>query len=61
MQWNRGKFRQNGNCGYVLKPNFMISETQDRSQLQFDPTQVGDSAWQETLLKIQVKLGKELF
>ncbi|CAF0940034.1 unnamed protein product, partial [Didymodactylos carnosus] len=32
MQLNQGKFEYNGNCGYLLKPNFMI-----RSDRTFDP------------------------
>ncbi|XP_078079844.1 1-phosphatidylinositol 4,5-bisphosphate phosphodiesterase delta-3-like isoform X2 [Mustelus asterias] len=33
MDLNKGKFRQNGRCGYILKPSFM----RDRS-IQFDPS-----------------------
>jgi len=54
MQWNQGKFRQNGNCGYVLKPDSMISETQDQSKLQFDPTKLGGNETCDLLLHIQV-------
>lgn len=32
MQLNQGKFEYNGNCGYLLKPDFMR-----RSDKQFDP------------------------
>lgn len=26
MQLNRGRFLDNGSCGYVLKPNFLLAE-----------------------------------
>ncbi len=26
MWYNEAKFRDNGNCGYVLKPSFLINE-----------------------------------
>lgn len=32
MQLNQGKFEYNGNCGYLLKPDFMR-----RSDRSFDP------------------------
>ena len=32
MQLNQGKFEYNGNCGYLLKPDFMR-----RHDKQFDP------------------------
>ena len=32
MQLNQGKFEYNGNCGYLLKPDFMR-----RQDKQFDP------------------------
>lgn len=32
MQLNQGKFEYNGNCGYLLKPDFMR-----RSDKSFDP------------------------
>jgi len=31
MQLNHGRFRQNGGCGYVLRPDFMF-------QQDFDPS-----------------------
>ena len=31
MQFNQGKFRQNGSCGYILKPEFMFGDTFDPS------------------------------
>jgi phosphatidylinositol phospholipase C gamma-1 len=27
MQINHGKFQDNGNCGYVLKPNYMLKDS----------------------------------
>jgi len=27
MQLNQGKFLENGNCGYILRPDFMFDET----------------------------------
>ena len=32
MQLNQAKFEYNGNCGYLLKPDFMCREDK-----QFDP------------------------
>lgn len=29
MQLNQGKFRQNGQCGYVLRPEFMFQTDED--------------------------------
>jgi phosphatidylinositol phospholipase C gamma-1 len=29
MQVNQGKFRQNGKCGYVLRPDFMFQPDED--------------------------------
>jgi phosphatidylinositol phospholipase C, gamma-1 len=29
MQLNQSKFRENGNCGYLLKPDFMFNEDFD--------------------------------
>ena len=29
MQFNHGKFRQNGSCGYILKPEFMFGDSFD--------------------------------
>ncbi|CAL8116597.1 unnamed protein product [Orchesella dallaii] len=61
MQWNRGKFRENGNCGYVLKPDFMISETQeDQSKLQFNPTKFGGNETCNQLLHIQIISARHL-
>ncbi|ODM93674.1 1-phosphatidylinositol 4,5-bisphosphate phosphodiesterase gamma-1, partial [Orchesella cincta] len=60
MQWNRGKFRQNGNCGYVLKPDFMISETQDQSKLQFDPTNLSGNETCSISLHVQIISARHL-
>lgn len=56
MQCNRGKFKENGNCGYVLKPDFMYPSNQDESlQFQFDPTRLTkDEFTKETCVTIQV-------
>lgn len=40
MQLNQAKFRDNGNCGYLLKPDFMFRD-------EFDPTDKG------TLINVQ--------
>ncbi len=34
MQLNEAKFLQNGKCGYVLKPSFMLKNTSLESPLQ---------------------------
>ena len=34
MQLNEAKFLQNGKCGYVLKPSFMLKNTSLESSLQ---------------------------
>ena len=31
MHLNDSKFRENGNCGYVLKPNYMLQPSMPRS------------------------------
>lgn len=31
MQLNQGRFLQNGSCGYVLKPEFMLNSREDGS------------------------------
>ena len=33
MQLNNAKFRQHGNCGYVLRPDFMFADDYDPSSL----------------------------
>lgn len=33
MQLNEGKFLQNGKCGYVLKPSFMLKNSPESSIL----------------------------
>lgn len=43
MQLNQGKFRQNGGCGYVLRPEFMFDDN-------FDPTSKSSLASIEPLI-----------
>lgn len=38
MQLNHSKFRQNGNCGYVLRPDFMFADDYD----PFSPSSVSN-------------------
>ncbi|CAL8091033.1 unnamed protein product [Orchesella dallaii] len=60
MQWNRGKFRENGKCGYVLKPEFMISEIEDESKVQFDPTNLSGNEMCNQLLHIEIISARHL-
>ncbi|XP_006818489.1 1-phosphatidylinositol 4,5-bisphosphate phosphodiesterase delta-4-like, partial [Saccoglossus kowalevskii] len=53
MDINLGKFRQNGNSGYILKPVFMRKESS-----HFDPEKPGEKMKQK--LKIQVISGQQL-
>lgn len=59
MQWNRGKFKQNGGCGYVLKPEFMRmgDNLREGGEANFDPTKLGAEDWgrKETRVTIQVR------
>lgn len=51
MQVYHGRFRDNGRCGYVLRPDVMFRKN-------FDPTKVGELAKNDILplhLKIDVK------
>ncbi|CAE7525607.1 plc, partial [Symbiodinium microadriaticum] len=34
MHLNDGKFRENGECGYVLKPPFMITAVRPKQQIR---------------------------
>jgi len=38
MQLNQAKFRLNGNCGYVLKPDYMLDESDSLSSNWMDET-----------------------
>lgn len=38
MQLNQAKFRLNGGCGYVLKPDYMFDETDTLSNTWMDET-----------------------
>ncbi|XP_041029552.1 1-phosphatidylinositol 4,5-bisphosphate phosphodiesterase delta-3-like [Carcharodon carcharias] len=56
MDLNKGKFRQNGRSGYILKPGFM----RDRS-LQFDPSRpVPGSGLKKTQLIIDIITAQQL-
>ncbi|XP_070570893.1 1-phosphatidylinositol 4,5-bisphosphate phosphodiesterase delta-1-like [Ptychodera flava] len=48
-----GKFKQNGNCGYILKPSILTSP-----KTTFDPENPGDES--RCLLKIKVISGQQL-
>ncbi|XP_077997478.1 1-phosphatidylinositol 4,5-bisphosphate phosphodiesterase delta-1-like [Glandiceps talaboti] len=52
MDMYRGKFQQNGNCGYILKPAFLTSP-----KTEFDPENPGNES--RCLLKIQVISGQQ--
>jgi len=53
MQINQGKFLQNGNCGYVLKPEFMLKD-------DFNPYYTNPPAGEEPII-ITVKVRGFLF
>ncbi|EDO46562.1 predicted protein [Nematostella vectensis] len=56
LQINRGKFRANGNCGYVLKPDILCKESQS-----FDPmTRKDIPGVSKKVLKIRVISGQQL-
>jgi len=48
MQWTRGKFLENGGCGYVLKPEFMRNLN--------SPEEVGTRLNRLKPLKINIKV-----
>lgn len=53
MDLNDGLFRQNGNCGYVLKPSFMRA-----AEKRFDPeTPQRRDNYKPIVLTIQVQRG----
>lgn len=56
MQWNRGKFRQNGACGYVLKPDCLRVINQPQGRDSIKSIILRDGLWEanETLITIQV-------
>ncbi|CAL8091039.1 unnamed protein product [Orchesella dallaii] len=57
MQLNHGKFRQNGGCGYVLKPDFMFRKN-------FHPSRVRDldtNEIQPLTFKITIIAARQLF
>lgn len=54
MDLNDGLFRQNGSCGYVLKPSFMREDKK-----RFDPeTPQKRDGYQPVVLTIQVQTTK---
>ncbi|XP_011187776.2 1-phosphatidylinositol 4,5-bisphosphate phosphodiesterase gamma-1 [Zeugodacus cucurbitae] len=55
MQLNQAKFRDNGNCGYLLKPKFMQSDS-------FDPNNMlAISSLEERFVTIRIIAGRHLF
>jgi len=52
---NRGRFLENGNCGYVLKPTVLNSTTNP-----FDPSDIGCTEPQALTLEIQMSSGHKL-
>jgi len=52
MQINQGKFLQNGNCGYVLKPEFLLRD-------DFNPYYTNPPAGEEPII-ITVKVRSHL-
>lgn len=55
MQLNQAKFRDNGQCGYLLKPSFMLNEG-------FDPNNPNTiSPLEEKLVKIRIIAARHLF
>uniref|UniRef100_A0A6P8JAS0 Phosphoinositide phospholipase C n=1 Tax=Actinia tenebrosa TaxID=6105 RepID=A0A6P8JAS0_ACTTE len=56
LQINKGRFKTNGNCGYVLKPDIMV-----RDDLRFDPMSRKEVATvTPKTLKIRVISGQQL-
>ncbi|XP_067640356.1 1-phosphatidylinositol 4,5-bisphosphate phosphodiesterase gamma-1 [Eurosta solidaginis] len=55
MQLNQAKFRDNGNCGYLLKPKFMQNDS-------FDPNNpLAISSMEERFVSIRIIAGRHLF
>ncbi|XP_037936423.1 1-phosphatidylinositol 4,5-bisphosphate phosphodiesterase gamma-1-like [Teleopsis dalmanni] len=55
MQLNQAKFRDNGQCGYLLKPKFMQAEN-------FDPNNpIAISTLEEKIVTIRIIAGRHLF
>lgn len=55
MQYNQAKFRDNGQCGYLLKPKFMSSE-------EFDPNNPSTiSQHEEKIVTIRIVAARHLF
>lgn len=49
-----GKFRDNGGCGYVLKPNFMLSE-------DYDPNDASCEGAEQVLVTLRIIAARHLF
>lgn len=53
MQILMGKFRDNGGCGYVLKPNFMLSD-------DYDPNEPCEGV-EQLLVNLRIIAARHLF
>ena len=54
MQLLMGKFRDNGGCGYVLKPNFMLSD-------DYDPNSPNCEGVEQVLVTLRIIAARHLF
>lgn len=54
MQVLMGKFRDNGGCGYVLKPDFMLRD-------DFDPNDAACDGLDQVLVTIRIIAARHLF
>jgi len=54
MQILMGKFRDNGGCGYVLKPEFMLSD-------DFDPSEPSCEGLDHVLITLRIIAARHLF
>lgn len=54
MQILMGKFRDNGGCGYVLKPDFMLKD-------DFDPNDAAYDGLDQVLVTIRIIAARHLF
>ena len=53
---NAAKFMQNGNCGFVLKPDYMLKE----SFSPYDPSSLKSLGVEPTLLAIRILAARHL-
>lgn len=60
MQINRGLFRQNGNIGYVLKPQYLLFEPLPQEEFLYDPTDV-THVKSKSILTIEVGVACTIF